>query len=258
MLSVDPGDDVLDAIEVIGVIDLRGGAAVHARGGRREQYRPVEAVAGEPIRAGDASALARQYTERCGVDRLYVADLDAIEGRPAHTALVRSLAAFAPIWLDAGTAAVDEARRALDCGVERVIVGLETLPSLAVLESVCQGVGTDRIVFSLDLRNGTPIARAGTLARQSPEDLARGAVAAGAASVIVLDLGRVGAGAGLDLDLLARITSSLPGVDVYAGGGVRGADDLAQIRRAGCRGALVASALLDGRLALPLAGRARS
>jgi hypothetical protein len=33
---------------------------------------------------------------------------------------------------------------------------------------------------------------------------------------------------------------------------VRDASDLEQLRRAGCHGALVASALLDGHMALPL------
>src|SRR5438477_4509429 len=58
------------ALRVIGVIDLRGGAAVDARGGRRDEYQPI----------GDAVELARTYVER-GVEELYVADLDAIEGR---------------------------------------------------------------------------------------------------------------------------------------------------------------------------------
>lgn len=258
MQFVNSGEDLRDAIEVIGVIDLRGGAAVRARGGLREHYLPVQIVAGEPIRAGDASALARHYTGRFGLDRLYVADLDAIEGRKAHTALLRRIAASAPVWLDAGATTADDARRAIEIGVERVIVGLETLPSFAALASICQGAGSDRVVFSLDLRGGKPIARVDVLAGQQPEALVREAVRAGAASVIVLDLERVGAGAGLDIDLLAGIASSVRGVDVYAGGGVRGPGDLARIARAGCRGALVASALLDGQLSPSLTARARS
>jgi phosphoribosylformimino-5-aminoimidazole carboxamide ribotide isomerase len=37
-------------------------------------------------------------------------------------------------------------------------------------------------------------------------------------------------------------------VTLVAGGGVRGADDLARLADAGCDGALVATALHDGRL----------
>src|SRR5688572_15392221 len=107
--------------EVIGVIDLRDGAAVRARGGRRDHYQPIDVVAGEPIRPGDAHALARHYVDRFGLTCLYVADLDAIDRGAPNTALVRSVASLATVWLDAGVTSVDGAQRALDCGVARVI-----------------------------------------------------------------------------------------------------------------------------------------
>jgi len=238
--------------EVIGVIDLRDGAAVRARGGRRDHYQPIDVVAGKAVRPGDANDLARHYVERFGLECLYVADLDAIERGAPQTALVRSIATFAPVWLDAGIASVDAAQRALDCGVARVIVGLETLPSFAALASIVKYAGGERVVFSLDLRNGTPLTRVETLVLEQPEVLAARAADAGVTAVVVLDLARVGAGSGLDLNLLARVRSSVGEAHVYAGGGVRDAGDLEQLRRAGCHGALVASALLDGQIAPPL------
>jgi phosphoribosylformimino-5-aminoimidazole carboxamide ribotide isomerase len=233
--------------ELLGVVDLRCGRAVRARGGQRERYEPIDSVAAEIIERGDATALARQYIGRFGLPALYVADLDAIERGAAQYAVVRGIASVgAPVWVDAGVASSDDARGALACGASRLVVGLETLPSFRVLESIVEDVGRDRVVFSLDLRGSRPIAMAPELARQRPEDLALRAMSAGVTGVIVLDLARVGAGCGLDLELLARVRSAAPAVQVYAGGGVRGADDLEQLRRAGCQGALVASALLDG------------
>jgi phosphoribosylformimino-5-aminoimidazole carboxamide ribotide isomerase len=66
--------------------------------------------------------------------------------------------------------------------------------------------------------------------------------------VIVLDLARVGSRSGLDLELVRLVRELLPGVMVLAGGGIRDADDLARLARVGCDGALVATALHDGRL----------
>jgi phosphoribosylformimino-5-aminoimidazole carboxamide ribotide isomerase len=71
---------------------------------------------------------------------------------------------------------------------------------------------------------------------------------AGVGAVIVLDLARVGTGAGLDFALIARVRESTPGQMLLAGGGVRGYEDLARLADAGCDGALVATALHDGRL----------
>jgi phosphoribosylformimino-5-aminoimidazole carboxamide ribotide isomerase len=104
------------------------------------------------------------------------------------------------------------------------------------------------VVFSLDLRNGQPLTASQELAAQTAERLVAQAVGAGAAAVIVLDLARVGGGAGPDLDLIARVRIAGSSVALFAGGGVRDAQDLARLKSAGCQGALVASALLDGTL----------
>jgi phosphoribosylformimino-5-aminoimidazole carboxamide ribotide isomerase len=71
----------------------------------------------------------------------------------------------------------------------------------------------------------------------------------GISRLIVLDLARVGGGAGTGTDDLCRhIASTYPQVEVIAGGGVAGPADLGRLASAGVRGVLVASALHDGRL----------
>jgi phosphoribosylformimino-5-aminoimidazole carboxamide ribotide isomerase len=127
-----------------------------------------------------------------------------------------------------------------------VIVGLETLPDFGMLASIEEAVGSERVVFSLDLRNGQPIATAPELAEQSPQDLAARAADAGVIAMLTLDLARVGSASGLDLDLLEQIRARVPALPLYVGGGVRSMDDLRRAQSAGCDGALIASALLDG------------
>jgi phosphoribosylformimino-5-aminoimidazole carboxamide ribotide isomerase len=238
---------------VIGVIDLVAGHAVHARGGRREQYERVRMVAGSAIDPGDAPAVARAYTSRLGLTDVYVADLDAIRGGAPQDGIVAGLAALSPsLWLDAGASSVDGARRALDLGAARVVVGLETLSSFDDLASICASVGGDRVAFSLDLRNGTPVMAAAAIDSTSQDEPAHALAArardAGAGAVIVIDLARVGGGAGLDVAMIARVRQAIPALTLLAGGGVRGPDDLVRLADAGCNGALVATALHEGRL----------
>jgi phosphoribosylformimino-5-aminoimidazole carboxamide ribotide isomerase len=235
---------------VVGVLDLRHGLAVRARGGRRDEYAPVKAVAGSPIACGDALALARTYTARFGVSELYAADLDAIQGGSCQEALVRHLAAIGPLWLDAGIASPEQANRAIGLGAARVVVGLETLPSYEALDAICAATGGTRVAFSLDLRSGEPVGFAATgnsLAGGAAAAAAR-AAAAGAEAIIVLDLDRVGSAGGLDFGLIARVREAAPAVALFAGGGVRDASDLARLAEAGCDGALVATALVEGRI----------
>jgi phosphoribosylformimino-5-aminoimidazole carboxamide ribotide isomerase len=64
-----------------------------------------------------------------------------------------------------------------------------------------------------------------------------------------MTLARVGSGAGPDVDRLAAVRRIASGRRIYAAGGVRDAADLAALAHAGIAGALVATALHDGRLA---------
>ena len=66
--------------------------------------------------------------------------------------------------------------------------------------------------------------------------------------VIVMTLAKVGMGAGPDLARVAGIAARAGGRRVYAAGGVRGLDDLRALARAGAAGALVATALHEGKI----------
>jgi HisA/HisF family protein len=238
-------------VRIIGVIDVLGGRAVHARAGARDRYAPVQNVAGWPIDPGNVQMLAEHYTDVLGIREIYVADLDAILNEQPQDDVTRRLVSLeAPLWVDAGVRSVDNARRVIELGASRVIVGLETLPSFGVLSGICAAIGSDRAAFSLDLREGQPIVANGARldGAQSPEEIANLAVMAGAGTLIVIDLARVGTGRGIDGNLLGRIQSIARTATLVAGGGVRNWDDLVQAARAGCSAALVASALHNGRI----------
>ena len=244
-------------MRIIGVIDLLGGRAVHAVAGMRERYQPVAPIAGAFSTPGDARALARFYIDRLGVDAIYVADLDAIQGGASQMTLLASLCTSgAPVYVDAGVTTVDAARRVLTTGAAKVIVGLETLVSFDDLAAICADVGGERVVFSLDVRDGRALSKASL--NDALETLTMRAVDAGVRGLIVIDLARVGVGTGLDLEMIGRARRDAPpDVALLAGGGVRDWNDLERLAAAGCDGALVASAFQDGRLSAHDVARAR-
>jgi phosphoribosylformimino-5-aminoimidazole carboxamide ribotide isomerase len=63
-----------------------------------------------------------------------------------------------------------------------------------------------------------------------------------------MNLHRVGSDKGPDLGLIVGLARRVPGCQVYAAGGVRSVEDLEEIAAAGAAGALLASALHDGRI----------
>lgn len=246
-------------MQIVGVIDLVEGHAVHAVAGMRDRYQPVTPIAGAFDTPGDSHALARFYIDRCGVDAIYVADLDAIQGGTPQIALVSSLCELgAPVAVDAGVTTVDAARQLLNAGAATIIVGLETLASFDDLTAICAALGTDRVVFSLDCRDGRALS-GGPLGDDTPETLSMRAVGAGVGSLIVIDLARVGVGAGVDVEMIGRVRRAAPlHVMLMAGGGVRDWKDLERLAAAGCDGVLVATALQDGRLSAQDVARARA
>ncbi|HEY7505414.1 MAG TPA: HisA/HisF-related TIM barrel protein [Gemmatimonadales bacterium] len=241
-------------MRLIPVIDLAQGRAVHARAGDRASYPPVESVL-IPGRNGDALALVQAYRDAVGARECYLADLDAIQGGQLQRALLRRLtrdAAPCGVLVDAGVHSPDGVKDVLALGAAAVVIGLETLPSLEVLGAAVTAAGSGGIVFSLDLRLGRPLLSAAAAAsgtgRLGPEELASRAVEAGVEAMLVLDLGRVGTGRGVDLELLRRLRRHFPSVRLLAGGGVAGPEDLTRLAEAGCDGALVATALHTGRM----------
>lgn len=233
-------------MEVIPVLDLRGGCAVHADGGDRSRYPVVEGVLGSGT---DPVALATRFRDRLGCATVYVADLDAIAGLGNSRDIVARLAATGlAVMVDAGIRTPDAAAALLDAGAARVVVALETLRSMDELGAIIRAVGAERVAFSLDLSAGQPIAGSPALARSTPIALAAAAAEQGARQLIVLDLARVGQGLGPPLDLLRGLRAQLPGVALIAGGGIAGPDDLDALTAIGCAAALVGTAIHRGRI----------
>ena len=232
---------------MIPVLDLAGGQAVLARGGRREAYAPVQSVLVAGQGGGDPLALARAFRDVLGCDECYVADLDAITGGVVQHALLGQLAALGcRLLVDAGVADPRGARALAAAGAARVVVGLETLPSFAALEAVVRALGAERVVFSLDLVHGAPLSRSRALGGSTaltPLALAGAAVEAGAGGILVLDLARVGGGRGVDPGLVAALRRAHPDAELLAGGGVASRRELERLADLGLDGVLVATAL---------------
>jgi phosphoribosylformimino-5-aminoimidazole carboxamide ribotide isomerase len=237
------------AVRVIPVLDLMGGVAVHAVRGERHAYQPVRSVLSA---SSDPVELARAFRERLGCRACYVADLDAIARAGDHGDVVRAIAGLGlSVWLDAGAATREDARRAVSCGAGRVIVGTETLRDVADLPAIVEAAGAASprradCILSLDHRDGRLLGGSPAVTEAGSLDVAAAAWAAGVRAFIVLDLARVGARAGPETEPARRLRARLPDAEIVLGGGVRGVEDLRALASAGYDAALVGTALHSG------------
>jgi HisA/HisF family protein len=233
-------------MRIVPVLDLKGGVVVHARRGERSEYAPLRS----PLVDGcEPVAVAQALCAVCRTSTLYVADLDALAGEPADVATLSALANVADPWVDAGATTPERAAELAGAGVARNVVGTESLTADAPDENEnAAGGATPRRVLSIDLREGRLISPRPELTGREAVAAAALATALGVRELLVIDLARVGSGSGPPLEAVAQLAETLPGLKIYAGGGVRNDADLVALESAGATGALVATALHEGRI----------
>jgi len=236
---------------IIGVIDLCDGRAVHAIAGRRTEYRSVIA---DGVPEGDAIALANRYLH-LGVNACYIADLDAIAGKPPNSELLKTLSAIvSEILIDAGAFARDTANLVDSSRKVRFIVPTECFDAASDWADACAKMGRGNAVMGLDLAgNGLRSADArpndhraipsGDLI-QNVSPWVQRALEIGVESIVLLDLAYVGTrqGAGT-VGACEQVSQRWPTLELISGGGVNDAKDLVTLVDAGCRRVLVGTAL---------------
>ncbi|HEV3263773.1 MAG TPA: HisA/HisF-related TIM barrel protein [Gemmataceae bacterium] len=229
-------------MRILPVLDIMAGQVVRGIGGRRHEYRPVVSRLTSSCRPAD---VARAFRDAFGLHELYLADLGALAGAPPALPIYAELQALGfDLWVDAGIREASTAAPLAATAIRRIVVGLETATPGAVADA-CQKWGGHRVVFSLDLTDGKPL---GSPAADA-WSIATQAIADGVRCLIVLDLARVGTGAGVGTERLCRrLVEAYPGVEVVAGGGVCGVADVNRLKDLDVAAVLVASALHDGRL----------
>jgi phosphoribosylformimino-5-aminoimidazole carboxamide ribotide isomerase len=236
----------MTGMEVIPVIDISRGVAVHAHRGARALYKPIRSVL---LTGADPIALAGAYRRTLGSTTVYIADLDAIAGSGDNLAIIRDMAAAEPrleLLVDAGIRNAEEAGRLLQSGAKKVVIASESTAGLDAAAGLFAQLEANATLFSIDLRNRAVIWQAGSSESADPYDVAALLSALGCPQAIVLEMERIGTGSGPDVTFLGRITRAVPGMAFIAGGGIKTIEDLSRLKRAGASGALLATALHEG------------
>ncbi|MEJ2643365.1 MAG: HisA/HisF-related TIM barrel protein [Gammaproteobacteria bacterium] len=228
----------MSALELIPVIDVMDGRAVHARGDNaRSGYRALRTSLcpdSDPLAVADAFVALHPFRT------LYIADLNAITGTGDNLNIVRRLHRRHPalqLWVDAGIRGRDDYRRLQEQEFCTPVLGSETLADTGLLREVASDHGR-AAVLSLDFRERRFIGPAGL---DTAPDL-------WPQRIIVMALGRVGGSRGPEVELVRDAVDRSDGRQFFAAGGVRDESDLQRLNRAGAHGVLLASALHTGRL----------
>jgi phosphoribosylformimino-5-aminoimidazole carboxamide ribotide isomerase len=230
-------------VKLIPVVDLLRGEVVHARRGERAAYRAIESRLCE---GAQPLVVVRALLDLHPFRTLYLADLDAIQGTGNHNPIVAEIRAAFPgleLWVDSGISGAQALTEWLAAELGPPVIGSESLRDEAAMREVLthlsprQGKSTPWIL-SLDFRADEFLGATRLL-----QD-----VTLWPRRVLAMNLARVGSQLGPDLELIRRLARAAPTREVYAAGGVRQASDLEAVDAAGATGALIATALHDGRI----------
>ncbi len=226
-------------IQIIPVLDLMSGMAGSGKSGHREIYKPLKSVySSSPDPVEIASALKRN-----GAQQIYIADLDAIEKKGSNLELVQKINHIIPVMLDWGVKDLLSFEFALEFA-SKIIVATETLKSLDALQAIFDKFPKDRIVVSVDIKDGKLLAPEMDISLDLFKEKLRDL---NPSQIILLDISKVGTHEGFHMSLIdefADFNDSL-----ILGGGII-PSEIKSLDEKGIKNVLVGSALHKGEIPL--------
>lgn len=194
--------------------------------------KPVKFGASKYI--GDPINAVRIFNEK-QVDELVICDIDAtVQSKGINWTLIEEVAseAFMPVGYGGGVDNVDDARRVVSIGIEKVVLGTVAHDRPTVVSEVSEALGASSTVVSVDAKRkltggyDTFVARGSRKTGLSPAEAAQRAETLGAGEVLVSSIDREGTFSGYDLKLIESVATAVT-VPVIALGGAAGFGDFA-------------------------------
>jgi cyclase len=212
--------------------------------------------------AGDPVEIAARYNDQ-GADELTFLDITATsDGRDLILHIIEAVASqvFIPLTVGGGVRAVEDVRRLLNAGADKISFNSAAISNPQVIEDASLKYGAQCIVVAIDAKrrsaedalrlvNGLPIGpgwdvyshggrkNVGLDAVQWAAEMAR----RGAGEILLTSMDRDGTKSGFDLQLTRAVADAVP-VPVIASGGVGTLDHLADgVQQGGADAVLAAS-----------------
>ncbi len=222
---------------IIFVLDILNCTTVHAVRGERSKYQPV---AGSKVCDSSAPLDIIRALSPCEV---YIADLDRLQHQGDNFELIGKISEKTRTMADIGPENMNDVEKCAKIA-DTVILGTETASFNLIEKAAVLFPG--RINVSIDMKGGKVLTKDRNMDVE-PAELVKRLNDHDIRDIIVLELTRVGTGAGIDEDFLKDI-AAVSSHNVLVGGGIKDMDDIEALKRIGISGALVATAVHSGKI----------
>ena len=185
--------------------------------------------------AGDPVEIAARYNDQ-GADELTFLDITATsDGRDLILHIIEAVASqvFIPLTVGGGVRTVDDVRRLLNAGADKVSFNSAAIARPQVIEDASHKYGAQCIVVAIDARRVAEgrweiFTHGGRRATGiDAVDFARTVAAKGAGEILLTSIDRDGTQTGYDLDLISAVSSAVS-IPVIAAGGCGSYEHMAQ------------------------------
>ncbi len=221
------------------VLDLFNGAVVHAVRGVRRLYEPIDRHS-RRVSTSDPFGVIKEIRPK----EVYIADLNLLTGSGNNLAAIADISLTARTMADTGISLAGDMDY-LPKGITPVL-GTETASMHLIDEAVLQR----DIVVSIDMMGRKVLTRDPGL-MLDPIEVVRSLNGIHIDAAILLELDRVGTALGLDVNFLEKAVSACDH-PLILGGGIKGVEDLQTLEDLGFKGALVATAVHNGKIPLEM------
>lgn len=229
-------------MHILPAVDIKNGKAVRLLRGEKDQ---------ETVYSTSPLDMARRW-EADGATYLHVVDLDgAFDGVSENEKFIKEIAMALdiPVEVGGGIRTLDKAKRLVDYGVERVIIGTKALESREFIDQLVKEL-PGKINIGVDVRDGKVAIKGWTeTSGTDSEEFLKSLNGSGVSGIIYTDISRDGAMAGVNVDAM-KMSCNATNIPVIASGGVTSVEDITSLRELPLFGIIVGKALYEGAMTL--------
>lgn len=189
---------------------------------------------------GDPINAVKIFNEK-EVDEIAVIDIDATrDNRPPNIEAISEIAseAFMPMAYGGGITTLDQIKKILFNGFEKVIINKALHTNLSLITQAANLVGSQSVVASMDVKKSlfggykVYTDNGKNAAKTSPVEFAKQVESAGAGEILINNIDADGTYNGFDAALIQSIASQVH-IPVIAIGGAGSVEDFAKAKQAG-------------------------
>jgi len=226
---------------IVFVADLLDGRVVHAIKGEREKYRSVRnskiSNSAHPIEM--ISAIKAQ--------EVYIADLDRLQHTGNNFAVIKKISALTKTMVNIGVEKNEDIERCI--GIADTVILSSEASSFEIMKYASRNY-PGKTSITIDIKNGSILTKDEDL-KKEPKEVVKLLNELNIKDIVIIDLSKVGTGAGINEDFLREI-KGISNHNILFGGGIRDMKDINTLKEIGISGALVATAVHNGKIPIDI------